>query len=211
MALDRVDRDQEHTTMAGELLGTIARLQVQREALKQGAAPHRWYDPANIVTVPRIRVDGDGVVGLTDDGVGVVDVHNGRHPRCRDQRGTRGVSVMATADYDHLRDRHGGHLTNGAAGETITVTGGPALRGRDLSAGLVVETRDGPLPLVEVRPAKPCVEFTGFVLQRPRGAEVDDTVLATLETLDHGARGFVCAAGADAIIAVGDRVHLAAG
>lgn len=195
--------------MTEELLGTVSRLQVQREALKQGTAPHRWYEPANIVTVPAIRVDGAGVVGLTDDGDEVVDVHNARHPRCRDRRGTRGVSVMASADYAHLRGWHGDHLTDGVAGETITVAGGP-LRDRDLGAGLVVETGHGRVPLVGVRPATPCVEFTGFVLQRPRGAGVDDTVLATLETLDHGARGFVCAADAEGTIAVGDRVYLLA-
>lgn len=194
----------------GELLGTVARLQVQREALKRGTAPRRWYEPANIVAVPAVRVGADGAVGLTAEGDEVVDVHNVRHPRCRDPRGTRGVSVMAGADYDHLRAWHGDHVTDGVAGETITLTGGPPLRGRDLGAGLVVETSDGTVPLVEVRPATPCVEFARFVLQRPRGAGVDETVLATLETLDHGARGFVCAAGADATIAVGDRVYLVA-
>lgn len=195
--------------MAEELLGTVARLQVQREPLKQGAAPDRWYEPGNIVAVPAIRVDADGAVGLTADGEEVVDVHNAHHPRCRDQRGTRGVSVMATADYDHLRDRHGDHLTDGVAGETITLAGGPALRGRDLGAGLVVETRGGRVPLMQVRPTTPCVEFAGYVLQRPRGAGVDTTVLAALETLEHGARGFVCAAADDATIVLGDRVLLA--
>lgn len=195
----------------GELLGTVVRLQVQREALKQGVAPHRWYDPANIVPVPTVRVDADGAVGLTHEDDEVVDVHNARHPRCRDRRGTRGVSVMSSADYDHLRDWHGDHLTDGVAGETITLTGGPPLRDRDLGAGLVVETRGGGVPLVEVRPATPCVEFTSFVLRRPRGAGVDATVLATLEALDHGARGFVCAAGAAATIALGDRMYLVPG
>jgi hypothetical protein len=196
--------------MAEELLGTIARLQVQREALKQGTAPHRWYQPDNLVAVSAVRLDADGAVGLTEDGAEVIDVHNARHARCRDQRGTRGVSVMAVADYEHLRDRHGAHLTDGVAGETITLAGGPALRGRDLGAGLVVETRGGRVPLVQVRAAAPCVEFTSYVLRRPRGAGVDDAVLATLETLDDGARGFVCAAGAKGTIALGDAVYLSA-
>ena len=73
----------------GDPLETVARLQVQRGALKQGTAPDRWYEPGNIVAVPAIRIDADGAVGLTGDGDEVVDVHNARHPRCRDRRGTR--------------------------------------------------------------------------------------------------------------------------
>lgn len=194
----------------GELLGTIARLQVQRAPLKQRGPAGRVYDPRHLVEVGAIHLDTRGAVGLRDDGPDVVDVHNLDHPSSRDARGDRGVSLMSDAEYRWLRARYGEHLTDGIAGETVTLSGGPSLRGRDLGAGVLIGTADGWLALTRVRPATPCVEFTRHVLRRPAGGAVDDTVRATLEVLDHGMRGFVAGAAGDAVVSVGDRVFLVA-
>ncbi len=193
----------------GRLLGTVASLRVQREPLKQGPAGQRAYDPSHIVEVGAVRVDRDGAVGLAEGGEEVLDVHNARHPRTRDRRGDRGLSLMSDQDYVWLRERFGEHLTDGVAGETITLRGGEPLRGQDLSAGVLIETRDAVVPLTNVRVAAPCVEFTRYVLRRAPGSPVDEPVRATLEELDHGARGFVGVATVDAVVSLGDRVFLA--
>lgn len=191
-----------------EQLGAVARLQVQVAPLKQRDHGARFYDPSHIVVVDAIRFDPDGAVGLRAGYDDVVDVHNANHPRSRDVRGDRAVSVMADADYRWLRAHYGCHMTDGVAGETIMLAGGPSLRGRDLRAGLRIETGDGVLELTHVRAATPCVEFTCHVLQRPRGSPVDATVRATLEVLDHGTRGFVAGIIGEAVVRPGDRVFL---
>lgn len=193
----------------GEPLGTVGRLQVQREPLKPHRGATRAYEPDKIVAVEAIRVTPRGVVGVRSHEPDILDVHHGDHPRTRDRRGDRGVSLMSDADYRWLRSRFGDHLTDGIAGETITLTGGPELRRRDLSAGVLVDTADGMVGFTQVHVAAPCVEFTRYVLRRSPDTEVDDTITATLDLLDHGARGFVAATAGDGIIAVGDRVFLA--
>lgn len=193
----------------GELLGTVARLQVQREALKHRRGATRAYEPDKIVAVDAVRVTPRGVVGVRPEEPDILDVHHGDHPRTRDRRGDRGVSIMSDADYRWLRERYGDHLTDGIAGETITLTDGPELRGRDLSAGVLIETADGGVVLTHVQVAAPCVEFTRYVLRRAPDTTVDDTIRATLDVLDHGARGFVAAATGDGVVTIGDRVFLA--
>lgn len=193
----------------GESLGRVARLQVQREALKPRRGSIRAYEPDKIVAVDAVRVTPRGAVGLRPDETEVLDVHHGDHPHTRDRHGDRGVSIMSDADYRWLRGRYGEHLTDGIAGETITLAGGPELRGRDLSPGILIDTAGGMVALTHVQVAAPCVEFTRYVLRRPPDTAVDDTVKATLDMLDHGARGFVAAAAGDGVIAIDDRVFLA--
>ncbi|CAN5908382.1 hypothetical protein BH23ACT10_BH23ACT10_28790 [soil metagenome] len=190
-------------------MGTVGRLQVQREPLKQGLAAQRAYDPAHLVEVSSVRVDRSGAIGVHPQRPNVVDVHNTRHPQTRDSDGDRGVSLMSDADYRWLRDRYGEHLTDGIAGETITLFNGPALRGRDLGRGVLIATDGGMVTLTDVRVAAPCVEFVRYVLRRRPGTPVDETVRATLQELDHGARGYVAVAATDATISIGDHVFLA--
>lgn len=174
--------------MTGTVVGSVARLQVQRSRLKPGARGAKAYDPAPLLEVAELEVGPRGAVGLVG-GERVVDVHHADHPDSR-WRGSNGLSLLPRAHADALRQRYGDHLAAGSAGESLLLdTAGP-LREADLAGDLLLETVDGPpLRLTGAQAAPPCVEFSRWVLSREPGA-VDDEVLATLEALRGGARGF---------------------
>ena len=168
-----------------ELIGTVLRLQVQRSRLKPGGRGARAYDPSPLLEVPELEVGPRGVVGLVD-GERVLDVHAADHPDSR-WRGGNGLSVLPRAHAEALHQRYGDHV---AAGETVLLdTAGP-LTERDLAGELLLETVDGgAVRLSGAAAAPPCVEFSRYVLGREPGA-LDDEVLAVLEALGGGARGF---------------------
>ena len=170
-----------------ELIGTVVRLQVQRSRLKPGPATTRVYDPAPLLEVAALDVGPRGVVGVTTDGP-VVDVHHADHPDSRNRRLGNGLSLLPKAHYVALRARYGDHLVDGAAGESLLLeTDGPWT---DLPGDLLLEAVDGDLvPLTHVQPAPPCVEFSRWCLRAPAG-DVGPQVLAGLDDLDGGARGF---------------------
>ena len=85
-----------------DILGPVVGIFVQRQPLKQGRAPLRQYRTDDIVGVPVLTVDADGVIGHPGVGDPILDVHHRLHPRSRDRRGRGGVSVMATGDYARL-------------------------------------------------------------------------------------------------------------
>ena len=168
-----------------QVLGTVARLQVQRSRLK----PARVYDPAPLLEVDALEVGPRGVVGITPGGP-VLDVHHADHPDTR-HRGRNGLSLLPRAHYDELRSRYGDHLVDGAAGESVLLD--TAASWRSLDGPLLLEAADGGLlELTDPLAAPPCVEFSRFCL----GEGSDDELRATLEHLDGGTRGYyVTAAG----------------
>ena len=170
-----------------ELIGTVVRLQVQRSRLKPGPPTTRVYDPAPLLEVAALDVGPRGVVGVTEGGP-LVDVHHADHPDSRNRRLGNGLSLMPQAHYAALRARYGDHVLDGTAGESLLLaTNGPWT---DLPADLVLEAVDGDLvPLALVEPAPPCVEFSRWCLRAPAG-DVGPAVLAGLDDLGGGARGF---------------------
>jgi hypothetical protein len=155
-----------------EFLGSVEGLQVQLRPLKDGPPGQRRYDPTPLLPVPALLAGAAGCLGLPTDGDAVTDVHHRDHPTSRDPKGRAGLTVMAVADYERLRRDYGGHVVNGSAGETMLLATEGELQGRDLSAGLLVdaETPDGEplrLPLEQLRPAAPCVEFSRWCLGCP--------------------------------------------
>lgn len=184
----------------------IVRLQVQREPLKQGNAPLRWYEPSAVLAVSSIEVGPSGVHGIADDGERIIDVHHRGHPRTRDAKGNAGVTIMGTGDYRALRARYGDHVTNGIAGETILVDAPDGLAGGGLPPTLTVQTGTGNLVLHQVRVAGPCVEFSRFCLRRPHTDKVDQQLREAMVHLDGGARGYRSVAGGEAVIRLGDTV-----
>ena len=173
---------------AVDLIGTVVRLQVQRSRLKPGARGAKAYDPAPLLEVPELEVGPRGVVGLVD-GRRVVDVHSPDHPDSR-WRGGNGLSLLPRPHHDALRRQYGDALADGTAGESLLLDTGRPLTAADLAGELLLETVDGPpLRLTGAAPAPPCVEFSRWVLGREPGA-LDDEVLATLDALGGGARGF---------------------
>ena len=168
-----------------ELIGTVLRLQVQRSRLKPGRRGARAYDPAPLLEVPELEVGPRGAVGLVG-GERVLDVHSADHPDSR-WRGGNGLSLLPLAHADALRARYGDHVE---AGESVLLDAGRVLGEDDLAGELLLETVDGgPLRLSGVTAAPPCVEFSRFCLGREPDA-LDDEVLAVLEALGGGARGF---------------------
>ncbi|WP_111764898.1 hypothetical protein [Nakamurella deserti] len=190
------------------VLGPVVGLFVQRQPVKQGRAPLRRYRTDDIVGVPALTVDVDGVIGHPGVGEPILDVHHRLHPASRDRRGTGGISVMATGDHVRLRRRYGDHLVDGAAGCTLLIDEPDGLAGLDLGAGLEVHGAAGVLVLTGVRVAVPCVEFSRFCLGEPASAEVSPAVRTALAELDGGARGYRGAATGPGRIELGDVLHL---
>lgn len=193
-----------------ELIGRIVRLQVQESSLKVGERLRRWYDPAPIRVAPTVTLDENGVVGRTEMGDTILDVHHATHPVTKNRAGSNGISVGFTAHYGAMRARFGDHLTDGVAGENILVATERIFREPDFAAGIQIETTDGGMVhLAEVIVAEPCVEFSRFALRAAQDAPADRAVMDALNFLREGVRGFYATYhGAPRRIAVGASVYL---
>lgn len=194
---------------AMQLIGPIVRLQVQASSLKMGERLRRWYDPAPIRAVPRLRVDMDGVIGVAADGATILDVHNRTHPATKN-REENDLSFGFTGHYAAMRARFGDHLVDGIAGENILVAADRIFTEAEFAAGVGIEAVDGGLVrLAQVIDAEPCVEFSRFSLGYDRDAPADSTVTTALTFLRRGTRGFYATYdGEPTTIAVGAGVFL---
>jgi hypothetical protein len=184
-------------------LGSLVRLQIQRNTLKTGVKPDRVYDPAPILAVDRLAVGPDGVLGAGPDGSWLVDVHHRAHPATKNEDGLHGVSVGFTAHYEAMQQRFGDRLTLGCAGENLIARTAAPLALADLAGGLAIVGPDGTervrLRVLEV--ARPCRPFTGWAL----GGVVESQVLKeSLQFLDEGMRGFYCVGEGLGIVQLGD-------
>jgi hypothetical protein len=193
-----------------ELLGPIVRLQVQTTSLKCGERPHRYYDPAGILSLQRIRIDDGGVTGIDDEtGTDIGDVHHRDHPESK-FRAENGVSVGFTSHYDVMRERFGEHLVDGVAGENILITSERAYSPELVSNGIVIGTSTGMISLDAVDAAPPCAEFSKFALRYPHDRKADKAVTETIQFLHQGVRGFYAtlrSADGPVMVSVGDLVY----
>ena len=191
-------------------IGTIARLQVQESSLNVGDKPRR-YDPAPLRSVPAISLSPSGVVGLTENGQTIVDVHHHDHPTSKNRGGENGISLGFTGHYREMRQRFGQHLADGSAGENILIEANRQFQVEELAAGVVVEGAGGtPLELRQIIVAAPCVEFSRYSLKFPDGARPDATVTEALRFLDAGMRGFYATyEGEPVVVEIGAGVFLA--
>jgi hypothetical protein len=191
-------------------IGSIARLQVQRSALKlfssPGAAHYRYFDPAPLLTVPAMWLTPDGVFGLPDGANAVIDVHHRAHPETRNAD-VNGVSVGFTAHYALIRERFGEQLWDGIAGENILVAFDRQVAPETLSNGVLIESQDGLVRLENVIVAEPCVEFTRFALGLTLDQESKEDVTEGLRFLRRGTRGFYATyTGEPRVVRTGDKV-----
>ncbi|MCB9419161.1 MAG: hypothetical protein H6667_05125 [Ardenticatenaceae bacterium] len=190
-----------------KLVGEIVRLQIQIDGLKRGKRPYQTYSTDNIQVVSAMRLTAKGVVGLRN-GVEQMDVHHVEHPNSGYRDGF-GISLGFTAHYGRMRDRFGGHITEGCAGENVIVATAVPLTLDELAAGLVIVTADGQTIGLE-RPSimLPCEPFSRFCLQaddRPPALAMKET----LQFLDNGMRGFgVVLVEETAVIHPGDNLFL---
>lgn len=190
-------------------LGQIVRLQIQRDRLKGDVDGRKLYDPSPVVPVGELTLTALGACARAPDGSYLVDVHNPAHPRTRNNQGVNPLSFLFTAHYSAMRERFGGHLAQGCAGENILIETADRVSLDDVREGLVVETRDGPVALAGVRVAAPCKAFSAFAMRAP--AAGPEELKPALQFLDHGMRGFYCRYSAEtpAVLRVGDRVFAA--
>jgi hypothetical protein len=193
-----------------ELIGPIVRLQVQTASLKCGERPHRYYDPAGIASLQRIRIDDGGVTGIDDvTGEDIGDVHHRDHPQSK-FRAENGVSVGFTSHYEAMRDRYGDHLTEGIAGENILIACERPYAPDLVSNGIVIGTGAGMISLDAVEAAPPCAEFSKFALRYPHDRKADKAVTETIQFLHQGVRGFYATlrtSDGSAVVSVGDLVY----
>ena len=159
-------------------IGTIVHLQIQRSSLKLGERPRRWFDPAPLLSVAALELEPAGVVGVTEHGERIVDVHNRRHPETRFGK-DNGLSIGFTSHYALMRERLGEAMSNGVAGENVLVRTERTFERADLPPELILETAAGHVELMGARVAEPCVEFSRYALGH-RGAPGQDLVAAAL-------------------------------
>lgn len=191
------------------LLGRIVRLQVQRASLKVGDGADRRYDPAPIVSMPRLRLDPDGAVGLPDGLAPIVDVHNRRHPGSKN-RGANALSVGFTSHYRAMRERFGPHLVDGIAGENVLVDSGESFLAGLLGERLLIRGAGAPdAALVGLAVAEPCAPFSRFALGDAVRDPDDPAIGEALRFLRLGTRGYYAVAPRQAELCLGDEVYLA--
>lgn len=167
------------------------------------------YDPAPLLSVESLRLTREGALGLPADGSVVVDVHHAGHRETRNSEGVNDLSVGFTGHYAAMRAEYGPHLVDGCAGENILVEAEGEVPLARVARGMVIRGAEGrAAPILGVRVALPCVEFSGFA---SRSTE-PGTIKRALQFLDAGRRGFYCRYEGDeeAVVRVGDEVWMAA-
>lgn len=175
-----------------QIIGRVVRVQAQREPLKigkiEGDNDYRTYRTEPILTMARLQLTPDGVIGIKDSGETIIDAHNIKHPQTRNT-GRNFISFGFTHHYVMMRDRFGAHLEDGVAGENIII------EAEDKTGVFVPPSRIGiqsaatgeTLILNDVMAAPPCLPFTYFCAQARIGGK---DVKEALQFLDHGTRGY---------------------
>ena len=184
-------------------IGEIALLQVHGDLLK-------WrdrFDPGPLIEVQEASLDDGGMLGWTGS-AWVVDVHHRSWP---EPGGRRPLSVGFTSHYDKMRSRFR-EIPLGAAGENIIVSSDQVMSLDALGQRIVIRGQDGRgAILTNPKVAKPCLQFTSFMLELPEVAPFDE-ISAELAFLDEGTRGFIVEVDqvAEPVrVRVGDEVFLA--
>jgi hypothetical protein len=167
-------------------IGTIQFVQIQRDSLKDGVKPDQFYNPAPLLTVEKIQLTPDGIIGMTANNETLIDVHNVNHPGSRN-RGDNNVSFGFLQHYEAMRQRFGDHLTDGIAGENIIVDAVVDMATLAKAKRFFIQHEDATIELFEVIPAPPCRPFSEFCLIVP---QCQEDIKAALQFLSDGMRGY---------------------
>jgi hypothetical protein len=188
-------------------IGTVARLQIQRDSLKKGEKPTRLYDPAPLFSVPSLNVTPDGALGASPDGAWIVDVHHRAHPHTKNEDGLHGISVGFTSHYAAMREHFGDRVEVGCAGENIIATADRRFTYEELAGGVAILAPDGQerVRLRVLQVAHPCRPFTGWALGKPVEPE---ELKKHLQFLDNGMRGFYCVGEGTGTVSLGDSIAI---
>ena len=164
-------------------LGEIALLQVHSQQL----VPGDEFDPEPLLRVDEASVTSAGMLGWTGASW-VVDVHHTAWPG----RGARRpLSVGFTSHYDKMRRRYG-EVPLGVAGENIVIRADRVVQLDDLGNRIIVRGNDGEAVLLPVKVAKPCLQFTSYMLGLAELGSYEE-LKEDLEFLGAGTRGFIVA------------------
>ncbi len=189
-------------------IGRVVRVQSQREPLKigkiEGEEDYRTYRTEPILTMARLQLTPDGVIGVKESGETMTDAHNLHHPQTR-YTGNNFISFGFTHHYAIMQERFGPHIEEGMAGENIII------EADDQSGVFVPSSQIGIqsaatgeiLFLDAVIPAPPCAPFTYFCAQaRLKGKDMKEA----LQFLDKGVRGYYARVpqGFSGVVAAGD-------
>jgi hypothetical protein len=188
-------------------IGTVTRLQIQRDSLKRGEKPTRVYDPTPLLAVPSLNVTPDGALGGGADGTWIVDVHHRAHPHTKNEDGLHGISLGFTSHYAAMREHFGDRLAVGCAGENIIATTDRRFGYDELAGGVAILAPDGRerVRLRVLQVAHPCRPFTGWAL----GKQVEPEELKQhLQFLDGGMRGFYCVGEGAGTVSLGDQIAI---
>ncbi|MBA2283919.1 MAG: hypothetical protein H0W02_00400 [Ktedonobacteraceae bacterium] len=172
-------------------IGRIISIQVQPTSLKYKHDGVGYYDPTPLLVVESLRLSNKGIIGVTADAGGVMDVHHVEHPQSGNSRRANGVSIGFTSHYQAMRARFGERLLNGCAGENILVETDSIMTLADLGSAVAIQVAgSGQLAyLTRLKVAAPCVEFSHFAANAGTplpAAKLKDT----LQFLHNGLRGF---------------------
>jgi hypothetical protein len=164
------------------LIGEIELLQIHGDLLVPGDS----FDPKPLIEVDALSIDQAGVVGWTGHSW-ALDVHHRSWPG---RGGRRPVSIGFTSHYDRMWRRFR-DIPLGTAGENIVVRADDVVRLDDLGSGVSIRGGDG-REVILTKPvvARPCRQFTSFLLELPYKAALED-IADELEFLDGGTRGFI--------------------
>jgi hypothetical protein len=175
-------------------IGSIKQVQIQRSGLKVGKKPDRYYDPTPLLPVSRLLLTNDGVIGITDENVHILDAHHADHAYSRHKKGVYRISIGFTSHYKAMRDKFGERLLDGIAGENILVETEQVQELSDLEKGIAIQlAATGQfVHLKDVQVAAPCLEFSHFAAAQDEPLS-NEQIKETLQFLHNGCRGFYVA------------------
>jgi hypothetical protein len=187
------------------LLGTIARVQIQRLSLKTGEKPNRVYDPTPILAVDALTLNVRGAIVRAREGEPLYDIHHADHPHSKNDNMTNTFSIGFTSHYEAMRAEFGDHMFTGCAGENIIIKTTERITlemlGQKLAVTSPLTKRTNYIGSFAV--AHPCKPFSAFALKT-----TESNVKEALQFLDDGMRGFYFGlAGGPFIVNLGDEVY----
>jgi len=191
-------------------LGRVKLVQVQPSGLIIETSSGYFYDVSRRVEVESLLITSKGIEATTPEGEHVLDIHHIDHPD-KAYGDDDLVSIGFTSHYQAMRDRFGGHMVDGTAGENIIIEFDKEIWVEDLGAQVAFESAEtGKRTLLDVVSfAPPCEEFSHFTANSQDERLPADQLKATLQFLNHGRRGFLLLLNEDqeeTIVRVGDKV-----
>ena len=185
-----------------EPIGEVMRTQLHRAEI----AHDNWYDLARLAVADELALSVDGVVGLVN-GERVLDYHHRNHPELHRWNPGRLLSIGFLGHYVAMRAKFG-DVPTGVAAENVLVDSANVWDEARLSKGIKIVGQEGETVLVDAAVAKPCNQFTRFLLG---DGHSDEVVAEHRRFLGQGMRGFVMdlATSRPMTIRVGDEVFVA--